>query len=70
MANLCEAKYSTAAYLIDKEEHLRFQNRIARFTQETAYSGGVVPTFVTPFGLQRNAYSEYIINCVVLDDLF
>ena len=70
MANLCEAKYSTAAYQIDKEEHLRFQNRIARFTQETAYSGGVVPTFVTPFGLQRNAYSEYIINCVVLDDLF
>lgn len=70
MVNLCEAKYSTSTYLIDKEEHLRFQNRIARFQQETAYSGGIIPVFITPFGLQRNAYSEYIINCVVLDDLF
>lgn len=70
MVNLCEAKYSTNNYLIDKEEHLRFQNRIARFQQETVFSGGIIPTFITPFGLQRNAYSEYIINCVVLDDLF
>ena len=70
MVNLCEAKYSTNSYLIDKEEHLRFQNRIASFQQETAYSGGIIPVFITPFGLQRNAYSEYIINCIVLDDLF
>ena len=70
MANLCEAKYSASAYLIDKDEHLRFQNRIARFTQETAFSGGIVPTFITPMGLQRNPYSEYITNCIVLDDLF
>ena len=44
--------------------------RMARFTQETAFSGGIVSTFVMPFFLQRNAYSEHIGNCVVLDDLF
>ena len=70
MVNLCETKYSATNYLIDKEEHLKFQNRIVRFQQETAYSGGIIPVFITPFGLQRNAYSEYIINCVILDDLF
>ena len=70
MVNICEIKYSPNSYLIDNEEHLRFQNRMARFQQETAYSGGIIPVFVTPFGLQRNAYSEYIINCIVLDDLF
>ena len=70
MVNICEIKYSSNSYLIDNEEHLRFQNRMARFQQETAYSGGIIPVFITPFGLQRNAYSEYIINCIVLDDLF
>lgn len=70
MVNICEIKYSPNSYLIDNEEHLRFQNRMARFQQETAYSGGIIPVFITPFGLQRNAYSEYIINCIVLDDLF
>ncbi|MCR5038230.1 MAG: hypothetical protein K6A94_02690 [Bacteroidales bacterium] len=70
MVNICEIKYSSNSYLIDNEEYLRFQNRIARFQQETAYSGGIIPVFITPFGLQRNAYSEYIINCIVLDDLF
>lgn len=70
MANICEIKYSPNNYLIDKEEHLKFQNRIARFQQETDYSGGIIPVFITPFSLQRNAYSEHIVKCVILDDLF
>lgn len=70
MINLCEAKYSEKPYLISKEEYDKYTNRLALFKQQTSYSGGVIPTFITVNGLQRNAYSEHIIAQITMDDLF
>lgn len=70
MANLCEVKYSDKPYLLDKEEYEKFMNRVVLFRQCTAFSGGVIPTFITAGGLQRNSCSEHVNAQITLDDLF
>ena len=70
MVNICEAKYSNGPYLISKDEFLRFQHRMALFQQQTAFRGGIIPTFITVDGLQRNAYAEHVLKIVRIDDLF
>ena len=68
--NLCEAKYSEKPYVLDKDEYGKYTDRIALFKQQTAFAGGIVPTFITAAGLQRNPYSEHIIAQLTMDDLF
>ena len=70
MVNVCEAKYSERPYLIDKSEYERLQDRIALYQQQTNTKGGILPTFITTYGLQRNAYSEHIPCSISLDGLF
>ena len=70
MINICEAKFSEKPYLLSKDEYDKFTNRIALFKQTTSFAGGVIPTFITANGLQRNAYSEHITAQITLDDLF
>ena len=70
MVNLCEVKYSDGPYLLGKTEYEKYQKRTALFRQQTACRNGVVPTFITTFGLQRNAYADHITAQVTLDDLF
>lgn len=70
MVNICEAKYSERPYQIDKDEYERLQRRIGLYQEQTGTSAGIIPTFITANGLQRNAYSEHI-NCQLrIDDLF
>ena len=69
MINLCEAKYSEKPYLLDKEEYRKYTDRLNLFKQHTGFSGGIIPTFITANGLQRNAYSEHIIAQLTMDDL-
>lgn len=70
MINICEAKYSDMPYLLDKEEYEKLKTRIALFKQQTGFGGGIIPTFITVNGLQRNSYSEHIVAQITLDDLF
>lgn len=70
MVNICEAKYSEAPYALNKDEYMRFQRRMMLFQQQTAFRGGIIPTFLTVNGLQRNAYSEHILAVITLDHLF
>ena len=71
MTNICEAKYSELPYAIDKEEFDKFMNRMMRFKQSTNHRGGLIPTFITSAGLQRNSYSEHLgVKVIGLDDLF
>ena len=70
MINLCEAKYSEKPYSLDKEEYVKYTDRLNLFKQHTGFSGGIIPTFITANGLQRNAYSEHIIAQLKMDDLF
>lgn len=70
MVNICEAKYCEEPYLLTKEEYEKFQHRMSLYRQQTAFKGGVIPTFITPYGLHRNPYADYIVRVVRLDDLF
>ena len=63
-------KYSELPYLLTKDEFLRFQQRLQLFQQQSQPRGGIIPTFITTYGLQRNAYSEHVACCLTLDDLF
>ena len=70
MINLCEVKYSEYPYAIDKNEEARMRLRIGAFSSETACRKGILPTFITTFGLNRNAHSGLVAGEVTMDDLF
>ena len=68
--NLCEIKFSTTPYTIDKAEDMRLRIRQAAFVSQTKTRYGIQPTFITTFGLERNAYANSIMTQVTMDDLF
>ncbi len=70
LVNLCEIKYSYSEYTITASEHKAMNSRIAAFVRETKNRNGILPTWVTPYGLSRNEYSVQVQNEVTMDDLF
>ena len=70
LVNLCEIKYSYSEYTITASEHKAMSSRIAAFVRETKNRNGILPTWVTPYGLSRNEYSVQVQNQVTMDDLF
>lgn len=70
LINLCEIKYTQGEYTVTGSEDLKQRNRIAAFTRETKTKCGVIPTWITPFGLASNEYSTQVTYQVTMDDLF
>ena len=70
LINLCEIKYTQSEYTITSEENLKFRNRTAAFVRETKARGGILPTWITPYGLFQNEYSAAVQYQVKMDDLF
>ncbi len=70
LINLCEIKYCDNPYIIKKEEDMRMRNRIAVFRSATKTKCGILPTWITPFGLHDNKYTTEIQYQVTLEDLF
>lgn len=68
--NLCEIKYSSGQYVLDKDEDLRIRNRQADFVAETKTRYAVMPVLISTFGLKANSYSGGIQLQITLDDLF
>lgn len=68
--NICEAKFYSGEFAIDKAYSLKLRNKIAAFKSATKTRKAVVPTIVTTFGLKHNMYSGNIKQEVELDDLF
>lgn len=68
--NLCEMKFSQGEFEITKQYDERLRERIEIFRLETKTRKALHQTFVTTYGLKRNAYSGNIQSEVVLDDLF
>lgn len=68
--NLCEIKYSTAPYTIDKAEDMKLRIRQSDFVSETGTKYAIFPTMITTYGIRPNVYSGYIQAEVTLDDLF
>lgn len=70
LINLCEIKYSLSEYVITAEEDLKLRNRIAAFARETKTRNGIIPTWITCYGLYPNEYSASVQYQVQMDDLF
>lgn len=70
LINLCEIKYTQSEYTITSEEDLKVRNRAAAFVRETKTRNGILPTWITPYGLSQNEYSSNVQYQVTMDDLF
>jgi hypothetical protein len=68
--NLCEIKFSSGQYQIDKKQYESMRNKRTAFINSTRTRKAVQTTIITTFGLKQNTYSAEIVSEVVLDDLF
>ena len=70
LVNLCEIKFTQGEYTIDSQEDMKMRNRMMTFSRETKNKSGVIPTWVTPYGLSHNEYAQQVLYQVTMDDLF
>ena len=68
--NICEMKYANDVYIIDKEYEERLRRRLSTFQHLTHTRKALHLTFVTTYGLNRNAHSGDVQAEVTMDDLF
>lgn len=58
IVHLCEMKYSEKPFLITKKMHDDWITRAPDFAMVTKTKFAVIPTMVTPYGLERNKYAS------------
>ncbi len=68
--NLCEMKFSTGMYAIDKEYEQKLRERMSIFQAETKTRCSTRLTMVTTYGVLQNKHSGIVSDEVALDDLF
>jgi len=69
--NLCEMKFSTKPFSIDKKYHAELQDKIETFREATKTTKTLFLTMVTTFGITKNEYSLGLVqNSLVMDELF
>lgn len=69
--NICEMKFYSSVYQIDKKEADNLRNKIHQFKQDTGTNYSVFLTFVTTFGINQNAsYHELVDQDFTMDILF
>jgi AAA+ ATPase superfamily predicted ATPase len=69
--NLCEMKFHKSAFAVDKKFYLNLKNKIAEFQRETATRKNIFLTIITTYGINRNKYSnELVQNEVEMRALF
>ncbi|MBR4145932.1 MAG: ATP-binding protein [Lachnospiraceae bacterium] len=68
--NLCEIKFSTQPFEIQKEDDENLKDKINAFKCKTKTTKTLTVTMITTFGVKKNKYSNYFGKEVVLDDLF
>lgn len=69
--NLCEMKFHSSEYTIEKSELENLRNKIALFKSETRTKDIVAITIITTFGITQNAnFHEIVENSFTMDVLF
>ncbi|MGB7129108.1 MAG: ATP-binding protein [Candidatus Rhabdochlamydia sp.] len=69
--NLCEMKYSSSEFTIDKSYEEKLQNKKNVFREQTETAKTLFVTMVTTYGVKKNAhYLSVIDNQLTMDDLF
>ena len=70
LINICECKFSSSDFVIDKEYDRKLRERQSSFVTETKTRKPTLMTLVTTFGLKRNEYSGRFQNVITADNLF
>ncbi len=70
VTNLCEMKFCSERFAIDSAYAEKLREKIGAFKRETGTKGNCHLTFVTTYGLLRNANASMVQSEVTLDDLF
>jgi AAA+ ATPase superfamily predicted ATPase len=69
--NLCEMKFYIKPFTIEKNYHAELKDKIETFRTVTRTSKSLFLTMITTFGVERNEYSNSIVqNSLKMDDLF
>ena len=68
--NICEAKFYSGEFVIDKDYSVKLRNKVSTFKRISETRKTLIPTLITTFGVKHNKYSGTIQQEVVLDDLF
>lgn len=68
--NLCEMKFASQAFTIDKSYNEALRNKISRFQQVTRTRKAIHLTMVTTCGVTHNAYWNQVQSEVTADQLF
>lgn len=69
--NLCEMKFSTGEFTIDKKYAGELDNKVQVFRDQTKTRKTIFPTMITTYGTKQNIYyTGRIISEVTMDSLF
>lgn len=68
--NICEIKFVSDEFIIDKEYELNLRNKIETFKRNTKTKYGLQLTMITTYGVKNNKYSSIVGNQILLEDLF
>lgn len=68
--NICEMKFTLKPFTITPEYERNLRNKVAQFVEVTKYRQSVCLTFITSYGLVKNAHSGIVNSVLTLDDLF
>ncbi len=70
VVNLCEMKFSSEQFAITADYAAKLREKVGAFKRETGTRANCHLTFVTTYGLRRNANSAMVQSEVTMDDLF
>lgn len=70
LINLCECKFCSSGFTVDKEYDRKLRERQSAFAEETKTRKPTIMTLVTTFGLKQNEYSGRFQSIITADDLF
>ena len=68
--NMCEAKYSSGEFVIDKAYDLLLANRLNILSKRVSRKTVIHRTLITTYGLSPNKYSGDFSKVIVLDELY
>ena len=70
VVNLCEIKFSTHEYEINKEYDMSLKRKVDVFRESTGCNKTIIVTMITTYGIKKNKYSNYIGREIIMDELF
>jgi hypothetical protein len=70
IVNMCEMKFYSSSYSIDKEEEAKILNRVETLKKTLSAKQTVHITLITTYGLVHGKHSGKIQKVVTIDDLF